>query len=188
MPPAWTIVSCLGQSAKKRKKEIILFSPAFAFICFKANLLVWGQINVTFITTSRDWQRERERWHLFKMAVCSGSAFRSGVSVYLLGSLPADSVTKWLPAPSQREAMVRGKFAPLASYWSPNCSAAFSFIVLYWCVLKWLSHAVHADVRAVEITRAQKQTKKTKTSVTVYIRHLQAFVRLQFLSKGLAVA
>lgn len=100
------------------------------------------------------------------MAVCSSSPFRSGVSVYLPGGLPPDSVTKWLPAPSQ-----------LASYWSPNCSSAFGFIVLYWCVLKWLSHTLRADICAFECTHTPTFWKLRHT---INIQHFcQAYIHFK---------
>lgn len=88
--------------------------------------------------------------------MCSSSVFRSRISVYLLGSLPPDIVTKWLPAPSQ-----------LIDPW---CSSAFSFIVFYWCACKWLSCTLSADICSFECTNSLK----SQSLFTLKTQHLEA--------------
>lgn len=104
-------------------------------------------------------QKEREKRIFFFFffflngCVCSSSVFRSGISVYLLDSLPPDSA----PAPSQ-----------LASYWSPNCSSAFGFIVLYWCVLK--VHILYTHTQHSE--KSSRESDSVTYSVTPLISPL----------------
>lgn len=97
------------------------------------------------------------------MTVCSRSAFRSGVSMYLPGSLPPDSVTKWLPAPSQCKAMVRGKFTLLPCIDPPT---ALLLSALLYCI-DVFSNDTHTQCVqmfcAFECTHAQRYFENCHT-------------------------
>lgn len=149
---------------KSSEAESFFFPPAFALICIVANLSMKCRKKCD---PCRHHQRQRKEIRLHFKGGCCGllHILIRCLCVYWTPYLQTVWLSGWQwqhrhsPRPRLDESLVCLPRIDLP----PICRCAFSFIVSYWRVLKWLWHRVRADVHALQSMHAKKNFENSNS-------------------------